>query len=63
MFIYNLIIIGLSLFITLYYTCCIKNSESKAIPCSLEGISCQNISCCYNLVCYENTACINNNSK
>ena len=41
---------------------CIQNTNSLPIPCSMEGLSCQNITCCHNLICYENTACISNNS-
>ncbi len=61
--IYKLSLISSSIYLTLYYTYFIQESECRAIPCSEEGISCQNISCCHNLICYENTACISNNSK
>ena len=61
-FLYNLIIISLSVLVLMFHKLCIQNTNSLPIPCSMEGLSCQNISCCHNLICYENTACISNNS-
>ena len=62
-FIYHLSLLGFPVFVMIYNIYFIQESECRSIPCAIEGISCQNISCCHNLICYENTACINNNSK
>jgi len=61
-FSYNLIIISLSILVLIFHKLCIQNTNSLPIPCSMEGLSCQNITCCHNLICYENTACISNNT-